>query len=50
MSLHGVPEMDRLRLRTLGRAPTDDELQAAMRRAQFDSALVYALLHRGWRV
>ena len=50
MSLHGVPEMDRLRLRTLGRAPTDEEMQAAMRRAQFDSALVYALLQRGWRV
>jgi hypothetical protein len=46
----GIPEMDRLRERSLGRRPTHDELHLAMRRAQLDSALCYALLRRGWRV
>ena len=46
----GIPEMDALRARALGREPTDEELQTSMRRAQFDSALVYALWRRGWRV
>jgi GT2 family glycosyltransferase len=46
----GIPEMDALRRRTFGRMPTHDELHLAMRRAQLDSALVYALLQRGWRV
>jgi GT2 family glycosyltransferase len=46
----GIPEMDALRSRTLGRTPTHDELHLAMRRAQLDSALVYALFRRGWRV
>jgi hypothetical protein len=45
----GIPEMAALRRRTLGREPTYDELHLAMRRAQLDSALVYALLKRGWR-
>ncbi|MDD3179137.1 MAG: glycosyltransferase family 2 protein [Opitutaceae bacterium] len=46
----GIPEMDRLRLRTLGRMPAAEEMQASMRRAQFDSALVCALFQRGWRL
>ncbi len=46
----GIPEMDALRRRTFGRVPTYDELHLSMRRAQLDSALVYALLERGWRV
>jgi glycosyltransferase involved in cell wall biosynthesis len=46
----GIPEMDALRRRTLGRTPTHDELHLAMRRAQLDSALVCALFQRGWRV
>ena len=46
----GVPEMERLRERSLGRRATHDELHLAMRRAQLDSALCYALLRRGWRV
>jgi glycosyltransferase involved in cell wall biosynthesis len=46
----GIPEMDALRLRTFRRKPTHDELHLAMRRAQLDSAIVYALFERGWRV
>lgn len=45
-----LPEIERLRQRTLGRPPTNDELHAAMTRGQVDSALVYALLRRGHRV
>jgi hypothetical protein len=45
-----VPEIDRLRLRTLGRPSSRDELHLAMCRAQVDSALVSALLRRGRRV
>jgi hypothetical protein len=47
---HGIPEMNVLRQRTLGRLPTSDELHLATRRGQLDSALVYALLQFGWRV
>jgi hypothetical protein len=30
--------------------PSHDELHLAMSRSQLDSALVYALFQRGWRV
>jgi hypothetical protein len=46
----GIPEMDRLRRRTLGRAPTEEEMHSSMRRAQFDSALLCALSAYGVRV
>jgi GT2 family glycosyltransferase len=46
----GVHEMNRLRQRTLGRQASHEELHVAMRRAQVDSALVYAQLQRGRRV
>ena len=46
----GLPEIQALRRRTLGRAPRADELHAAMRRAQVDSALVYAAFQRGRRI
>jgi GT2 family glycosyltransferase len=46
----GIPEMDALRRRTFGRAPTHEELHLAMRRAQLDSALIYALFQSGWRI
>jgi hypothetical protein len=46
----GVPEMNTLRRRTLGRVPSSAELSRVSRRAQLDSALAYALLLRGWRV
>lgn len=45
----GIPEMERLRLRTLGRPPTEEEMHLSMRRAQFDSALLRALWQRGVR-
>jgi hypothetical protein len=46
----GAPEMDRLRLRTLGRAPKKDEMDASMRRAQIDSTVQAAFWRRGWRI
>ena len=46
----GLPEIQALRRRTLGRAPRADELHAAMRQAQVDSALVYAAFQRGRRI
>jgi Glycosyl transferase family 2 len=46
----GIPEMNALRLRTLGHVPPFAEIHRVSRRAQVDSALVYALLQRGWRV
>ena len=46
----GLPEIQALRRRTLGRAPTADELHASMRRAQVDSALVCAAFQRGRRI
>jgi GT2 family glycosyltransferase len=50
LGAHGVPEMEALRRRTFGRYPTHEVLHLATRRAQCDSALVYAMLKRGWRV
>ena len=47
---HGIPEMNALRRRTLGRDPSVGEIHRATRRAQVDSALVYVLLQRGYRV
>ncbi len=46
----GVPEMERLRERSLGRKVDPAVLHTRMRQVQFDSALVYALLKSGWRV
>jgi hypothetical protein len=46
----GLPEIQALRRRSLGRVPTADELHGAMRRAQVDSALVCAAFQRGRRV
>jgi len=46
----GIPEMDRLRQRTLGRAAEHDELHLAMRQGELDSALIFAFWQRGWRV
>jgi len=46
----GIPEMDRLRRRTLGRTPTEEEMHFSMRRAQFDSALLRAMSGYGLRV
>jgi hypothetical protein len=46
----GIPETDRLRERSLGRAATPAELFDHMRRAQLDSAVVAALWRRGWRL
>jgi hypothetical protein len=49
LSSDGVPEMNALRQRTFGRPATHDELHLAMRRAQLDSALVFAQFQRGRR-
>ena len=46
----GIPEMDRLRERSLGRTPTRAELVASMQRAQVDSTLLRGWFERGWRV
>jgi hypothetical protein len=46
----GVPEMDRLRLRTLGYKPTKDEMDASMRKSQLDSTVVAAFHRHGWRI
>jgi hypothetical protein len=49
LTQRGIPEMDLLRRRTLGREPTTEEMHCSMRRAQFDSALLLALWRRGVR-
>ena len=46
----GIPEMNRLRERSLGRKPTEAEMHVSMRRAQFESALLLALWQRGIRL
>ena len=46
----GIPEMERLWMRTLGRIPVHDELHLAACRAQVDSALLSVLLRWGWRI
>jgi hypothetical protein len=46
----GVPEMNLLRKRTLGRIPTNEEIFTSMRRAQIDSMVVKHLLDHGIRV
>lgn len=46
----GLPEIQALRRRTLGRAPRADELHSAMRQAQVDSALACAAFQRGRRI
>jgi len=46
----GIPEMDRLRVRTLGRPPTPAELGASMQRAQIDSTLLRTGRQHGWRL
>jgi GT2 family glycosyltransferase len=45
-----MPEIQKLRRRTLGRSPSRDDLHLAMRRAQVDSALVGASHRRGRRL
>lgn len=50
MEKHGIPEMDRLRERALGRPPSPEDLSRSMQLAQFDSALVFGLLKRGIRI
>jgi glycosyltransferase involved in cell wall biosynthesis len=45
----GIPEMDRLRERSLGRPPLRAELVASMQRAQIDSTLLRTWMKRGWR-
>jgi Glycosyl transferase family 2 len=46
----GELEMNDLRRRSLCRTPTQEELQSSMEQAQFDSAIVYALKEKGFRV
>ena len=46
----GIPEMDRLRRRSLGRTPSREELDAGMQRAVVDSALLRSWMGRGWRM
>jgi hypothetical protein len=46
----GIPEMDRLRDRSLSRKATWAELDADMRQARLDSAVLAALWQRGWRL
>jgi hypothetical protein len=46
----GIPEMNRLRLRSLGRIPSGSELAASMHYAQVDSSLLAAFMRRGWRL
>jgi GT2 family glycosyltransferase len=46
----GIPEMDRLRQRTLGRPAEHEELHLAMRQGELDSALIFALWQQGWRI
>ncbi|OIR03784.1 PGL/p-HBAD biosynthesis glycosyltransferase [mine drainage metagenome] len=50
MERSGVPEMERLRERAMGRPVPDEEFRSKMRHVQFDSALVNALLKIGLRV
>lgn len=46
----GLKEMNKIRIRSLGRPPTQREIDLSMKRAVFDSALVYSLLLRGFRL
>jgi hypothetical protein len=46
----GIPEMDALRERNFGRAPTRAESVAGMERAQVDSTVVARWMRRGWRL
>jgi hypothetical protein len=46
----GIPEMDRLRVRSLGRQPAPAELAASMQRAQIDSTVLRSCLRHGWRL
>jgi len=46
----GIPEMDRLRLRSFGQAPAADILHASMQRAQLDSAMLLRLWQWGIKV
>jgi len=46
----GARERDMLRLRSLGRAPTQREIDADMERAQVESAFLARLFRRGWRL
>ena len=50
MESDGTPEMELLRTRAFGRPVTEAEFRRSMSLGQFDSALVYALFKRGWRV
>lgn len=50
MESDGTPEMERLRTRAFGRPVSEAEFRRTMSLGQFDSALVYALWKRGWRV
>jgi hypothetical protein len=50
MESDGTPEMERLRTRAFGRPVGEAEFRRTMSLGQFDSALVYALWKRGWRV
>lgn len=46
----GLQEMTQLRLRSLGRLPSQEELEEGFRRCLLDSALVAALMKKGLRV
>jgi Glycosyl transferase family 2 len=46
----GVPEMNLLRKRTLGKQPTEQEISLSMKRAQVDSTLVKFALQYGVRL
>jgi hypothetical protein len=46
----GARERDALRLRSLGRIPTPDEIDADMRRARVESAFLAGLFRRRWRL
>jgi len=50
MNDHGVREMERLRARSLNRSSEPSEISAAMRLAQYDSAIVNSMLRRGYRL
>jgi hypothetical protein len=46
----GIPDDNRLRRRSLGRDATPEEIDANIRRARLDSALLAALWRKGWRL
>jgi hypothetical protein len=46
----GIPEMDRLRVRSFGRMPGKDEMDLARLRTKLDSFIVAALWRRGLRI